>query len=49
MKVDNVVIVLDAKEIIKKIEAKYGKHPILSSTYDSVKKRNELIAQKNIL
>jgi uncharacterized membrane protein len=49
MKRDNIVIVLDAKQILKKIEAKYGKHPIISSTYASAKESFERINQNNLL
>ena len=31
------VIILDGKDIIKRFEAKYGKNPIVSRKYDSVK------------
>lgn len=41
MKKDNIVIVLDAKQIIKNITYKYGKHPNLNSTYASVKESYE--------
>jgi hypothetical protein len=43
MKKDNIVIVLDAQEILKKFTAKYGKHPKVSSTYESAKRTFEAL------
>lgn len=47
MKKDNVVIVLDAQEILKNFTAKYGKHPKISSTYESAKHTFEILNAQN--